>query len=374
MIKETALPGGDSLSIDEKAIVINLRGPRHVLGTSYLNGGYRTDLAYIFNYCEIYGRADERCEMRAPTNEGHLMLIAEELGLDPAVTTGLSTSAKMKYAVLRQAFYGDFSLTVMVTAGIDANGGRVGDPACWHEKAGLPVPEKPGTINIILSADANLAPGAMARALSLATEAKTAALQELLAPSCFSAGLATGSGTDGIIVVSNPGSSTFLTNAGQHTKLGEHIGSLVVATVKEALVAENGFEAYIKGNLLKRVKRFGITAESLWKFCLERGYYTNADHQVFKERFAQASCNEPLIARVTIYTHLLDLLNWRLLEPEDAMVIAMEQLKHLVPGWQFSFYPRPGEAAEYCCAEFTSLLEEALSIVISKGKHDLSPL
>ena len=243
MKKEQILPGGDYLRYDDQSAVVELTAPRLVLSTSYLNGGMRDDLQYLFNFSEVYGVPDERCEMRAPTNEGHLRLIAEELGLNPQLTAGLSTAAKMKYLQVKQSGFADFIVTAAVTAGLDVSGNRIGDPVFWHEEAGVPTPIQAGTINIMLHINVNLTPGAMVRAMTVCSEAKTAALQELLVPSCFSDGLATGSGTDGTIVICPLEAPVQLTNAGTHVKLGEQIGSLVKETVKAALIAENGFKA-----------------------------------------------------------------------------------------------------------------------------------
>ncbi len=270
------LPGGDILRRDDQAIVVELAGPRRVLSTSYLNGGIREDLRFLFNYCEIHGDPDEYCDMRAPTNEAHLAVLAAELGLERDVATGLSTAAKMKYAVTGQERYHDFTVTAVVTAGIDNNGSRAGDPAVWHERQGRPVLEEPGTINILVFVDADLPAGTLARALVTVTEAKTAALQEVLAPSCYSRGLATGSGTDGVIIVSNRNSPTLLTSAGQHSKLGEYIGRTVKETVAEALVAEAGFHAYARGSMLKRLARFGINEDRLWHYS-QAGSITASD-------------------------------------------------------------------------------------------------
>ncbi|MBW6464823.1 MAG: adenosylcobinamide amidohydrolase [Firmicutes bacterium] len=283
---EHVLPGGDLLRHDNRAMVIELKGPRRVLSTSFLNGGFREDLTNLFNYSEVYGVADERCEMRAPTNEGHLAVIADELGLLPETTVGLSTAAKMKYLQVKSVSYDDFTLTAAVTAGIDVSGNRVGDPSSWHEKDGIPMPAAFGTINIVLHIDALLAPGALTRALSICTEAKTAALQEVLAQSCFSKGLATGSGTDGTIVLSRLDSPVQLTNAGTHSKLGEHIGRLVKETVIDALVAENGFRSYARGSLLKRVSRFGIDEERIWDEYLKHNQSEQGGREQFRARFS----------------------------------------------------------------------------------------
>ena len=76
---------------------------------------------------------------------------------------------------------------------------------------------KPGTINIILLTNVSLTWGAMARAIMTATEAKTAALQDLNYKSTPSPQIqATGTGTDNMIVVSgvNPEHSNSATLVG----------------------------------------------------------------------------------------------------------------------------------------------------------------
>ena len=325
MIKEQILPGGDRLRFDNQAMVIEFAGPRRVLGTSYLNGGLREDLRCLFNFSEVYGVPDERCEMRAPTNEGHLRVLAEELGLTPALATGLSTAAKMRYLQVREAGFGDFKLATAVTAGIDVSGNRVGDKTDWHEEKGVPLPVKAGTINIFLHTDALLTPGAMARALTVCSEAKTAALQEILAASCFSNGLASGSGTDGVVISSCLDSQVELTNAGTHVKLGEYIGRLVKETVIEALVAENGFHSFARGSLLKRVSRFGINEKSLW-LAFKKLHGEEADPGRFKRSLQQFNSDEKLILEATLIGHLIDLLQWRMADGREVAAGARERL------------------------------------------------
>lgn len=323
------LPGGVNYRRNDQFLIFEFEGPCRVLSTSYLNGGCRDDLSYLFNYCEIYDAPDGRCEMRAPTNREHLSLIAEELQLPPERTTGLSTAAMMKYVCPNTLKYDDFNVTALVTAGIDVNGSRAGDPASWHEKAGVPIPADPGTINIFLLIDAILDGGALAKALVTATEAKTAALQELLAPSCISSGLATGSGTDGVIIVSNLESPTVLTDAGHHGKLGEYIGRVVKKSVKEALVADIGFRNYACGSVQKRMKRFGLNEKEIYN------YYQTADlkGKVFDEQFSAAlqkiDGDDGFIAIATLYAHLLDLLQWQLVQEAEVVKVAASLLKNL---------------------------------------------
>lgn len=164
--------------------------------------------------------------------------------LDPATCTGLTTAAQMENAAIREASYtypGNHVLlvTAIVTGGIDKNGARAGDVAYFAENRGIYESEdqkmtrNPGTINIILYIHASMSDDAMARTIMHATEAKVAALEELRCPSLYGRGQATGSGTDGIILVCHdhdPEEPLHLTAVNHMTKAGE----LVSVTVKEA--------------------------------------------------------------------------------------------------------------------------------------------
>ena len=86
------------------------------------------------------------------------------------------------------------------------------------------------------------ADGGMARAIITATEAKTAALEDLHVPSTYTKnGQATGTGTDSIIVVSGT-SGPRVTYPGGHSRIGELMGKAVYEAVVEALGKQNGFK------------------------------------------------------------------------------------------------------------------------------------
>jgi hypothetical protein len=147
----------------------------------------------------------------------------------------------------------------VVTGGIEHNAGRVGDPATYYKPGSEPF--KTGTINILLFLDCDLAPGILTRALVTCTEAKTAAIQELLQGSVYSRGLATGSGTDQTILVANGESSLYLDDAGKHAKLGELIGRVVKQAVKAALYKQTGLCPAGQHHALRRLERFGVQRE-----------------------------------------------------------------------------------------------------------------
>ncbi len=106
-----------------------------------------------------------------------------------------------------------------------------GDPANWRETAEgfAKIAAVAGTINTILLVNTPVAPGALARTAITMTEGKSAALQRLAVPSCYSADLATGTGTDQFCVAApRPGRrgapTAPLTSASPHMKFGEITG------------------------------------------------------------------------------------------------------------------------------------------------------
>lgn len=168
----------------------------------------------------------------------------------------------------------------------------------------------------MLFIDAKLPEGTMARALVTCTEAKAAALQELLAPSIYSSGIATGSGTDGTIIVSNPQSPVYLTFAGKHSKLGELIGHTVMKAVKEALYLQTGLDAAHQFNIFSRIGRFGITRQCIM----------DAVPHADIEKLDALSTQNELVILTSLYVHLLDQLQWGLISETDALSAAEKLL------------------------------------------------
>lgn len=310
------LPSKDSVHRYNNCIVVPFSGKRRVLSTSPLNGGYQEKLTAVFNN-DMNPGPGMACRMLADTYEKHLEKMAEELGLDPETSSGISTSASMENVSIHTERFRETAVTAVVTAGIEVNGGRVGDPASWSEVNGQAAPVRSGTINILLFFNVDLSRGALARALVTCTEAKTAALQELLAPSRYSTGLATGSGTDGTIVVCDAEAPACLTDAGKHSKLGELIGKSVMGAVKEALQLQTGLSAETQHDVLRRTDRFGITEQSLWESFREKT--TAVSRADFSDRLFRIRRQNRLVTMVSLYVHLMDQLLWGLLSAEEVL-------------------------------------------------------
>lgn len=300
---------GDTLERRGDAIVACFAEKRSVLSTAPLNGGRRDDLKWIFNH-----GGETSGEMKAPTYEGHVAAIASELGLEPEYSSGISTAALVENVSIKSLAFEDTTVTAAVTGGIDVNGGRVGEEARWHERQGN-ISFVAGTINILLFIDANLTEGAMVRSLVTCTEAKTAAIQELLVPSCYSSGLATGSGTDGTIIVTNPRSKVRLSEAGKHFKLGELIGKTVMAAVKEALFLETGLCPERQMDIIIRMCRFGVTEESVKARLSANG----ARFEDLAKTFECIRRDRQLVIKTSCYAHILDQLSWGLIKEDDAL-------------------------------------------------------
>ena len=164
--------------------------------------------------------------------------IAKHLGIVPEEIAMLATAADMDNRAVVVKEFKPFVVVALVTAGAKTNALRTGvDEGNYIE--GM---EPQGTVNIILLTNAQFTDGAMARAIITATEAKTAAFQDLNVPSSYTKGAqATGTGTDNIIVVTGTNGPK-VSYTGGHSKIGELIGKAVYEAVVEALKKQNGFK------------------------------------------------------------------------------------------------------------------------------------
>ena len=308
------LSTGDEVYRYEKSIVIFFKGKRKVLSTSVFNGGYHENFNAVFNHDAKQG-AGMPCEMLAPTYTEHMQILSGRLGLNPETVTGMGTAADMENAAIETLSYQNLTVTAIVTGGIETNGGRVGDPADFFKP--LEKPDEAGTINIMLVLDADLPPGTLTRALVTCTEAKTAAIQELLEGSKYSNGIATGSGTDTTIIVANSDSSLYLEGAGKHSKLGELIGLTVKAAVKQALDRQTGLNPVSQHNALRRVQRFGADKSTLWKKYSENGEFRTLLKPEFLARAEALAKEEAMVTYTSLYVHLLDQFLWGLLQEKE---------------------------------------------------------
>jgi adenosylcobinamide hydrolase len=304
---------GEQIRHLQDTILVQLPEGRGVLSSSWNGGGYRTDLKAVYNH-QIPHRPGKGYGLDGRSIEDYHAALASTIGIPPDQCTGLLTAASMKNATITTRTYRGVEVTAVITAGVTVNGCRAGDPAAYHQEAGS-FQVTGGTINTILLIGARLPPHTLVQATMTATEAKAAALQQLMAPSCYSSGIATGSGTDMIAVVTDCTSVHELTEAGTHAKLGELIGTCVLDGTLEALRRESGHTPASQRNLLVRLERFSILENDIWTASLE---FAGEDR---KDRFIASLreiAQEPeLMGSVASLLHLVDEISWGLI-PETA--------------------------------------------------------
>lgn len=347
------LSTGDAVYRYYKCVVISFCAPRKVLSTSILNGGYREDLTSVFNH-DCNPGAGLACTLRAPTYEAHMRLVSSELGLDADTAAGIGTAASMKNLAICTLRHQELTVTALVTSGVEVNGGRVGDPAAFYQPGDKSVQHKPGTINIMLVIDADMPPGTLSRAMVTCTEAKTAALQELMAGSNYSSGLATGSGTDSTILVANPASPLYFESAGKHSKLGELIGRTVKTAVKEALERQTGLSPASQHSMLHRIKRFGVTEESIWN--AYRKTEGKVPKAVLLDHLYVLDSEAELVTYTSLYLHLIDQYGWELLSLDEIYMAGIILLASVAEHYDINVPERKEKSAEAYLALWTELI------------------
>jgi hypothetical protein len=116
----------------------------------------------------------------------------------------------------------------------------------------------------MLLVSAPVIPAALARIIVTMTEGKSAALQRLAVPSCQSADLATGTGTDQFCVAAPREGGPPLTSASPHMKLGEIVGLAVREATMEALRWQNGLEPSYTRGLFHALGRYGVRETTIY--------------------------------------------------------------------------------------------------------------
>ena len=138
-------------------------------------------------------------------------------GHDRAVQMMTSRDVRRHHAVIREA--GDITAFCLATVGL-GNAGRVGDAA--------PQAARTGTINLAVQMNQRLDQAGLIEALSIAAQARTAAVMDI--GWTTGGAVATGTGTD-CIVVACPMRGLAQTYAGLHTGVGRALGAAVYDAV-----------------------------------------------------------------------------------------------------------------------------------------------
>jgi len=340
--------------------------PRKTLCTSPLNGGIRENITTLMNI-NCQGNGSYEIVMKEDDYKKELARQVREEGEDPERTVALSTAAWLELSAEAEETCRDLTVRAIVSGGIEHNAVSPGDPTWYMEKNGkyTPVsgPEKNpqkkiggtaveekkqerdtegvqedkkhreysceekdgrdpgfvGTINIFLLVNQRMTDAAMLRALVLCSEAKAAAVQELLLGSCYSHEIATGSGTDGTIIAAPMESPYVLTSASGHVKLGEMIGTVVKKAVRDALVKQSAAGPARQFQILQRIRRFGLNMGSFWDFydhnkeLFQRAGIRFTGAADLTTRLQAVNQSSTGVIVTSLYVHLMDQYRWGLI-------------------------------------------------------------
>jgi len=214
-------------SFEVNTLLVSFGAKRRVLSTweGFKKANFVANSYHPSGLSEVTMHNYEDFEEKFPVNLG---IPRDDLAL-------LSTGANMDNLAVCEKSYRDLTVCCLATGGV-GNALRSGvDVTNWIEQEGTYL-NTLGTINIIILTNATLTDGAMARAIITATEAKTAALQDIDARSSVSPeNQATGTGTDNILIVSGTDPDKKIRFTGGHSKIGELIGVSTKIAVAETI-------------------------------------------------------------------------------------------------------------------------------------------
>lgn len=248
-------------------ILVDLQVPHGVISTSVRNGGQTEHVRHLMNHQSCEGKGhDARARMiRERGHEAYHDAVCAEIGVPPAESATMGTAANMSYAAIVSERDEELEVTAVVTAGVQTNATCAGDPASWRETQDgiVKIPAIAGTINTMVLVSQPVTPAALIRLVVTMTEGKSAALQRLAVPSCYSPDLATGTGTDQFCLAA-PLHGVPLTSASPHVKLGEMAGLAVRRATLEALRWQNGLEPSYTRSLFHALGRYGVTEQTVF--------------------------------------------------------------------------------------------------------------
>ena len=313
---------GDEILKNSDTILVKFGPKRNGIVSSWLNGGYSEDLSAVFNHQLSQENIDKY-------GDGGILDFLKDLSTDfydcldlrSKKLSGLITSADMDHYSIACEKYRDIEVIAISTAGVRVNAVSAGDIASYYEINGeydfdmdnnnkdiYQNPNKPGTINTILLINSKLDESSLLLAELIAVEAKAVALRELMTSSNYSNEIATGTGTDGIAIFSNMDSKNTIENVSKHAKIGEIIGKVVIASIKESLAKLQWLTPSYQLNALIRLDRFQYNLEDFYKNYLPN--FIKMEDEKDKRNFIisliEVSKNPELVANVSLIIHLID--------------------------------------------------------------------
>ncbi len=175
-----------------------------------------------------------------------------------------------------------------------------------------------GEVLLIVLMDAEVPDHALARAAITATEAVTAAVQDL--GLAYGGITASGSLRQNIVIVRNRGSDIHVRGAGNHCKLGELIGSSSIEAVK-ASADMNGTNEFTRSSIIAMMSAYGYGQDKL--FALSGC----PDMSTFIARSLSKDSDPSAVATVSAVIHICNEIQWGLVSEEDGRKAAIALIR-----------------------------------------------
>ena len=219
-----------------EGVLLQWHGNRLCLSSAVLNGGM-VQAQQVLNL-KVSGDIVEQHPAESLLKTGQtLALKGDTIGM---MTAANMSSFRHQRIELQDELAGEV-IEVLLTCGL-SNTRRAGEPEAWmldkdtqnfngaYGKSEYPIP---GTINIIVITSLSLTPSCMAEMLLIITEAKCAALQDLNIKSAETGNIATGTGTDSVVIVNGFGKEEEW--CGKHTTIGYRVSTTVNTLLHDSI-------------------------------------------------------------------------------------------------------------------------------------------
>ncbi|HIE32749.1 MAG TPA: adenosylcobinamide amidohydrolase [Thermodesulfobacteriaceae bacterium] len=314
--------------------------PHTVISTCRVNGGLRSGLRFVANHQACEPKPHPECGhgpcLASREPERYHRLICEYHGLSPEETALLGTAANMALAGFARKTFRGLTVFCAATAGVESNAGRAGDPASFYEEDGrfikisdesslnkAPTCDRGGTIVLMVFVNHALTPGALVRAVKMATEAKVTVLEELHVASRYSCGRATGTGTDQIAVAALECGRRPLSGAGKHVKLGELIALSVREALFQALALQNKLTPDLIRYAPRLLERYGLNEEAL--LAALKDYLPSPVYEWLVRNVRPVFGDLGLVSHLMAYLHLWDQVCYGVIPSEIAGEVLLDQ-------------------------------------------------
>jgi iron complex transport system ATP-binding protein len=234
-----------SYRIDGETLIIDLKQLHRVISSAPRGGGIARARSILNHQVPANpSTLRQRLAMRWGDPSRYLGRLAARIRARQP-TVGLMTAVPMTQLVVEREQSGPVWVECFCTVGV-TNAVRAGERLLPDR--GKRAAHGPGTINIILVTNATLTMTAMVGAVQVATESKTGTLiHNKVRSIARESSLATGTGTDAVVIASSLQGLHKAPYAGTHTEIGAMIGRLVTRCVQAGLLRSSRWSGARRG-------------------------------------------------------------------------------------------------------------------------------